>query len=173
MTSARADIRLAQRDDAPALAAHLSRDREAFAATEPSRSEDYFTAAGQVERVERYLGEHAAGRMWPGVVVVEDEVVGWATVSDIRRGPFLVGAVGYWVGTTHQGRGHAREALGRLLALMRDELGLHRAEASTSLDNVASHHVLRSQGFRAYGTTTSSFLTDGRWRDSLMWERVL
>ena len=173
MTSGRADIRLVHPDDAPALAAHLSRDRKAFASTEPSRNDDYFTPAGQSERIGRYLGEHHAGRMWPGVIVVEDEVIGWVTVSDIRRGPFLVGTVGYWVGTTHQGRGHAREALGGLLALMRDELGLHRAEASTSLDNLASHRVLTSQGFCTYGTTTSSFLAGGHWRDSLMWERVL
>lgn len=173
MTSTQATIRLVQPDDAQALATHLARDREAFATSEPTRGDDYFTPAGQVERIERYLGEHAAGRMWPGVVLAAGDVVGWVTVSDIRRGPFLVGSVGYWIGTTHQGRGHARQALDQLMVVMRDELGLHRAEANTSLDNVASHRVLESQGFRRYGTTTSSFLAGGVWRDSLVWERVL
>lgn len=56
---------------------------------------------------------------------------------------------------------------------MSGDLGLHRAEAMTSPDNLASHRVLESQGFRTYGTTTSSFLIGGVWRDSLVWERVL
>lgn len=173
MTDGATSIRLATPDDAEALVQHLVRDRAAFAATEPVRSEDFYTRKGQVERLERYLGEHAAGRMWPGVVVAGGEVVGFVTVSDIRRGPFLSGSVGYWIGTPQQGRGHARAALGLLLAVMRDELDLHRAEASTSLDNVASHRVLEAQGFRNYGTTTSSFNGPAGWRDSLQWERVL
>jgi len=173
VTDASTRIRLASPDDAEALLRHLVRDRAAFAASEPARSEKFYTREGQAERLERYLGEHADGRMWPGVVTTEGKVVGFVTVSDIRRGPFLVGSVGYWIGTTHQGLGHAQRALGLLLAVMRDDLGLHRAEASTSLDNVASQRVLFAQGFRHYGTSRSSFLGAEGWRDSLVWERVL
>lgn len=173
MTRGDTAIRLVRPEDAEALVQHLIRDRGAFAASEPARPDDFYTREGQVERIERYLGEHASGRMWPGVVLAGDEVVGFVSVSDIRRGPFLAGSVGYWIGTTHQGRGHARSALGLLLTVMSDELGLHRAEASTSLDNVASHRVLEAQGFRNYGTTTSSFCGPQGWRDSLVWERVL
>ena len=67
--------------------------------------------------------------MWPGVVLADDEIAGVVTVDSIRRGSFQVGSVGYWIGTTHQGRGHAQRALGLLLEVMADELGLHRAEA--------------------------------------------
>lgn len=173
MTDRSTGIRLVRPEDAEALVAHLVRDREGSALWEPSRTEAYYTPAGQRERIVGFLQEHAEGRMWPGVVLDGDGVIGWITVSGIQRGPFQFGTVGYWIGTTHQGRGHARRALGQLLDLMAGELGLHRAEASTSADNVASIRVLESQGFRSYGTTTSSFLIGGAWRDSLMWERVL
>ncbi|EAQ00256.1 ribosomal-protein-alanine N-acetyltransferase [Janibacter sp. HTCC2649] len=173
MTERPTSIRLVTPDDAEALATHLARDREAFATSSPTRTDDYFTTRGQQERLEGYLAEHAEGRMWPGVVLAGEEIAGLVTVGGIRRGPFLAGSVGYWIGTTHQGRGHAQRALGLLLEVMADELGLHRAEAMTSAANVASQRVLESQGFHNYGTTTSSFLIGGVWRDSIMWERVL
>ncbi|MFC7487442.1 GNAT family N-acetyltransferase [Knoellia sp. CPCC 206453] len=173
MTGQSTSIRLVRTADAEALVAHLIRDREDSALWEPSRADNYYTPAGHRERIQGFLKEHSEGRMWPGVVLAGDELAGWITVSGIQRGPFLVGTVGYWIGSAHQRQGHARRALGQLLVLMGDELGLHRAEASTSHDNVASHRVLESQGFRCYGTTTSSFLIGGVWRDSLVWERVL
>lgn len=166
-------IRLVAPEDAEALTTHLLRDRETSASWEPSRAERYYTPQGQRERIAGFLQEHTEGRMWPGVVLSGDEVIGWITVSGIQRGPFLFGTVGYWIGSTHQRQGHAGRALGQLLDVMAGELGLHRAEASTAADNTASNRVLESQGFRRYGTTTSSFFVDGAWRDSVMWERVL
>ena len=173
MTQASTSIRIVRPEDDEALAAHLVRDREGSGLWEPSRTEHYYTGQGQRERILGFLDEHEQGRMWPGVILAGDEVIGWITVSGIQRGPFQVGTVGYWLGSPHQGHDHARRALGQLLVLMSDELGLHRAEASTSHDNVASHRVLEAQGFRAYGSTTSSFLIGGAWRDSLEWECVL
>lgn len=171
--TASTSIRLVRAADAEALVAHLVRDREGSALWEPSRAEQHYTVAGHRERIAGFLQEHAEGRMWPGVILDGDDVVGWITVSDIQRGPFQVGTVGYWIGTSHQRQGHAGRALGHLLDVMADELGLHRAEAMTSADNHASHRVLESRGFRTYGTTSSSFLIGGVWRDSLMWECVL
>ncbi len=173
MTGESTSIRVVRTEDAEALVAHLIRDREDSALWEPSRAANYYTVEGQRERIQGFLDEHAHGRMWPGVVLAGDELVGWITVSGIQRGPFLVGSVGYWIASAHQRQGHARRALAQLLELMADELGLHRAVASTSHDNEASHRVLESQGFRSYGTTTSSFFIGGAWRDSLEWERVL
>ncbi|WP_035903838.1 GNAT family N-acetyltransferase [Knoellia subterranea] len=166
-------IRLVRPDDTDALLEHLVRDRGAFERWEPARPDDYYTPLGQRQRVESYLEAFEAGRMWPGVVLSGTEVAGFITVSDIRRGPFQAGSVGYWIGTSHQGKGHAQRALGRLLDLMAGELDLHRAEASTALDNGASHRVLESQGFRRIGTSTSSFHGPEGWRDSVLWERVL
>jgi ribosomal-protein-alanine N-acetyltransferase len=56
---------------------------------------------------------------------------------------------------------------------MTDELGLHRAEASTNLENLPSQRVLRRNGFSPYGVAHSSIFLDGHWRDGLLWERIL
>ncbi|MCZ0990819.1 GNAT family protein [Streptomyces diastatochromogenes] len=72
-----------------------------------------------------------------------------------------------------QDQGHAGRAVGLVLRVMTDELGLHRAEASTHLENLPSQRVLRRNGFSPYGVAHSSIFLDGSWRDGLLWERVL
>lgn len=166
-------IRLVRPEDAPELAAHLACDAEAFARWEPDRPEAFYTAEGQLRRIERQLEEHRRGGTWPGVVVAGDAVIGQVTSSGIVRGPFRKGSVGYWVATPHQGRGHARRAVGLLLRLMAGELDLHRAEASTQLENLASQRVLRANGFSPYGVAHAHILLQGAWRDGLLWERTL
>lgn len=56
---------------------------------------------------------------------------------------------------------------------MTDDLGLHRAEASTNLENLPSQRVLRRNGFTPYGVAHSAIFLDGSWRDGLLWERIL
>lgn len=56
---------------------------------------------------------------------------------------------------------------------MRDDLGLCRAEAHTQMDNVASHRVLRSNGFTPWGIAHAHIHIDGAWRDEVFWERRL
>jgi ribosomal-protein-alanine N-acetyltransferase len=56
---------------------------------------------------------------------------------------------------------------------MTHELGLHRAEASTNLDNIRSQHVLRANGFTPYGVAHAHMYVLGAWHDSLLCERVL
>lgn len=68
---------------------------------------------------------------------------------------------------------HAGHALGLVLQVMTDELGLHRAEASTNLGNLPSQRVLRRNGFSPYGVAHSSTFLDGSWQDGLLWERIL
>ncbi|MFF7878316.1 GNAT family N-acetyltransferase [Streptomyces californicus] len=67
----------------------------------------------------------------------------------------------------------AGDAVGLALRVMREELGLHRAEASTNLENLPSRRVLRHNGFTPYGVAHAAILRDGAWRDGLLWERVL
>ncbi len=167
-------IRLIEPADADAIAAHRKRDVEAFRPWEPDQPADYFTPEGQAERIGRALEGHKAGTVWPGVVLADGMLIGQITVGGILPQPHLRrGSVGYWIATTAQGHGHAGRALGLALKLMTDELGLHRAEASTNLENVPSQRVLRRNGFTPYGVAHSSIFLDGSWRDGLLWERIL
>ncbi|MFI6947997.1 GNAT family N-acetyltransferase [Streptomyces sp. NPDC050422] len=167
-------IRLIEPTDAAPIAAHRVRDLEAFRRWEPAQPAGFFTPEGQVERIDRLLAGHRTGGVWPGVVLADDQVIGQITVGGILPQPHLRrGSVGYWITGLAQGQGHAGRAVGLALRVMTDELGLHRAEASTHLENLPSQRVLRRNGFSPYGVAHSSILFDGSWRDGLLWERIL
>ncbi|MEV7599243.1 GNAT family protein [Kitasatospora sp. NPDC089797] len=173
----RTRIRLIEPADAAPIAAHRARDigAEAFRRFEPAQPPDFYTADGQSARIERLLEGHRAGTVRPCVVVAEDDqVVGQLTISNILPQPHVRRAsLGYWIATTAQGHGHAGRAVGLALALMTDELGLHRVEAGTHLENAASQRVLRRNGFTPYGVAHSAIQLNGQWHDGLMWERIL
>ncbi len=167
-------IRLIELADAAAIAAHRGRDVEAFRPWEPAQPADFFTPEGQAERIDRLLAGHRAGSVWPGVVLADGEVVGQVTVGGILPQPHLRrGSLGYWIASVAQNQGHAGRAVGLALRVMTDELGLHRAEASTNLENLPSQRVLRRNGFSPYGVAHSSIFLNGNWRDALLWERIL
>jgi ribosomal-protein-alanine N-acetyltransferase len=172
--SQKTSIRLIGTGDAAAIAAHRIRDAEAFAPWEPAQPARFYTTEGQVERIEQLLAGLGKGTTWPGVVLADDDVIGQVTVDAILRQPFLRKAsVGYWIGSTFQNQGHASRAVGLVLRVMTDELGLHRAEASTRLENLASQKALRRNGFTPYGMAHAHIFLDGDWRDGVLWERTL
>ena len=105
--------------------------------------------------------------------MTNDEIIGQVTVGTIFRNPFHKGFVGYWVATPFQGQGHASRALGLMLRVMTEELGLYRAEAHTQLENLASQRVLRNNGFAPWGVAHSHSYINGAWRDAIFWERGL
>ncbi|MEU8469044.1 GNAT family protein [Streptomyces sp. NPDC029006] len=168
------NIRLIEPTDAAPIAALRTRDFEAFRPWDPAQPAAFFTPEGQAERIERLLAGHRAGTAWPGVVLAGDQVIGQVTVGGILPQPHLRrGSVGYWIASAAQNQGHAGRAVGLALRVMTDELGLHRAEASTQLENLPSQRVLRRNGFSPYGVAHSSIFLDGSWRDGLLWERIL
>jgi ribosomal-protein-alanine N-acetyltransferase len=166
-------IRLIEFGDAGALADLQARDRDAFAQWEPARPDAFFTPDGQRERIEALLDDHRHGSRWPGVVLADGVVVGQVTVSTILGQPFRKGFLGYWISSSHQGRGHASRAVGLTLRLMAEQLDLHRAEAHTQVENLPSHGVLRRNGFASYGIAHEHIFIQGEWRDEIFWERTL
>jgi ribosomal-protein-alanine N-acetyltransferase len=166
-------IRLIDVSDAPAIAGHLARDAEEFARWLPARPDGFATTPGQVARIEQLLATHGDGGGWPGVIVADDAVIGQVTVSTIVRGPIQKGFLGYWVASAFQGLGHASRAVELTLQVMTEELGLHRVEAHTQMENLGSHAVLRNNGFTPWGIAHAHIHIDGAWRDEIFWERTL
>ena len=173
MSSPVTDIRLISLDDAKAITAHIRRDAAATARWDPPRSPDYFTLEGQRRRIERMLLRHATGESWPAVVLDGGEVIGQITVQEILQRAWRKASIGYWIGTVHQGQGHATRAVDLAIRLMISELGLHRAEAATQIENTASQNVLRKNRFRPIGIARERIFTEGSWHDEILWERLL
>ena len=85
------------------------------------------------------------------------------------------GTIGYWVDERANGRGLATCAVGEILEYAFGELGLHRVEAATLVDNVPSQRVLEKNSFERIGLARSFLRIDGDWRDfscSSAWQRL-
>ncbi|MET9959119.1 GNAT family protein [Streptomyces sp. NPDC006326] len=162
-------------EDAAGLADTLKRNRAYMAPFEPWRSEVFYTEEGQRARVEALLAERDGGRLAPYVLVETGTgtPVGMINLGSISLGPFRSGGVGYWVDQAWTGKGLATAALEEVCRIARDELGLHRVEAGTLVDNLASQRVLAKAGFRQYGLAPQYLHINGAWRDHRLFQRLL
>jgi [ribosomal protein S5]-alanine N-acetyltransferase len=142
MIRAMAITRLIAVEDAPPLADLLELNREFLAPWEPIRADEYFTEGGQRRAIEEALQRYDETTSVPHVILEHGQVVGRVTVSNIVRGPFQSCNLGYWVGSAYNGRGLATLAVRSIMSVVFLELGLHRIEAGTLLENIASQRVL-------------------------------
>jgi ribosomal-protein-alanine N-acetyltransferase len=100
----------------------------------------------------------------------EGEVTGRITLDAITFGAFQSCTIGYWVALENNGRGLATAAVARMVQIAFDELGLHRIEAGTLLDNLRSQRVLATNGFIQYGLAPQFIKIAGRWQDHLLFQ---
>ncbi|WP_104180727.1 GNAT family N-acetyltransferase [Arthrobacter sp. B0490] len=169
----RVGLRVLTAADPIALAQAYRENRRHLAPWEPSRDDAFFTPEGQAERITGSLEGLAAGTDVPWVLTSEDRIVGTITLTGIVRGPFLNAHIGYWVDARLQGRGVCSAAVGTVLTYARDELELHRVQASVLPGNTSSRAVLDRTGFTLIGTAPSYLRIAGSWQDHLLYQRIL
>nr|WP_240895438.1 GNAT family protein [Kineococcus siccus] len=158
--------------DAADLARVLTENWEFLAPYEPAREPSYFTAEHQAGLVAHLLAEHAAGRCVPCAILRDGELVGRITISDVVRGAFQSGNLGYFVAEAVNGRGVATEAVAQVVERAFTDLGLHRLQAGTLLSNSASQAVLQRNGFERIGVARRYLLIAGRWQDHVLYQRT-
>ena len=111
--------------------------------------------------------EARAGRALPFGITVAGRLAGQVTVSNVVRGAFDSGYVGYWVDGALAGRGVAPTALALVADHCLTTAGMHRLEANIRPENAASRRVVEKLGFRAEGRHERYLYIDGAWRDHL------
>ncbi|WP_417561917.1 GNAT family N-acetyltransferase [Microbacterium sp.] len=169
---AQTSLRPLEIGDVPALTALLRANREHLRPWEPTRAESFFTEPEQERRAHNARDEMDAGTSVPFLVVTEGEILGRLTLSGIVRGALQSCSVGYWIRADRLGEGHATRAVRLALAYAFAQLKLHRVQAETLAENVASQSVLQRNGFTQYGLAPRYLKIDGRWRDHLMFQRL-
>lgn len=166
LDSPRLVIRSVRRGDARALADFVARNRTFHAPWDPSRSEEFFTPAGQravIRRTRRasdvvfLLARRERDPRGPIVAVVG--------FSGIMMGPFRSCFLGYRVDGAHAGTGMMRETLVASLDWAFSRLGLHRVEANIMPRNARSVGLARSLGFRLEGRAHALLEIAGAWED--------
>jgi ribosomal-protein-alanine N-acetyltransferase len=171
--SERSRIRPVQLRDAATLAELYARNREFLRPFEPDRPSEFFTVAGQQERIEEQL-ERAHAGVGRRFVILDDAgaVAGLISLEHIVRGPAESASVGYWVDASRNRQGFATAALGAVVEEAFGPLGLHRLDGAARVDNAASRRVLEKCGFRFIGIAPQYLRLGGAWRDHALYQRL-
>jgi ribosomal-protein-alanine N-acetyltransferase len=161
--------RLISLNDAPVLADLVRTNRDFLAPWEPVRGAEYFTEAGQRVAIGASLAEHERGRGLPLVILDNDgTVVGRINLNTIVRGAAQSASLGYWLAQAAGGRGVATAAVRDIVRVAFVDLGLHRIQADTLVDNAASQRVLERNGFVRIGFAPRYLKIAGRWQDCIL-----
>ncbi|MCY0906177.1 GNAT family N-acetyltransferase [Arthrobacter sp. H14-L1] len=171
--SADVSMRLLRLSDASVLTAAYARNRDYLSRWEPVRPEEYYTQEWQAADIANRLVAHRSGEGYAFGLFAGAALVGRFNVAGIVRGPFQSAGLGYWVDKIYAGRGLATAAVKIIIDAVRDEIGLHRLEASTLLDNIGSQRVLTKAGFDRIGMAPRYLQIAGKWQDHILYQVLL
>ncbi len=159
-------------DDAPAMAAYLTRNRRFHAPTAPPTPDEVYTAALWERRFVDHRREHderrAARFLIRETAHPRGALVGVANLTNLVWGPFCAAYLGFSLDEAWQGRGAMYEALDALLPWAFETLGLHRVMANHLPENRRSAALLRRLGFVPEGYARDYLFIDGAWRDHVL-----
>jgi [ribosomal protein S5]-alanine N-acetyltransferase len=151
--------------DARDLLALRIANREFMAPFDPARPDGFFTIEAQTE-----IARNADALKF--AILDDGELAGVVALSNVVYGAFRSANLGYWVDAKRNGRGLATRAVGALAEHAFGSRGLHRLEAGTLVDNVASQRVLEKNGFELIGLARNYLHIGGDWRDHLLFQRT-
>ena len=161
-------IRPMRPEDGEELAALYRANRDFLAPFEPERPPAFFTAEGQRDRLDRQLADDTH----PFAILDAGAIAGTINLFGIVRDSLESGTIGYWIDSARNRRGLATGAVDEILDYAFGDLGLHRVEASTLVDNVPSQRVLEKNGFERIGLARGYLRIAGDWRDFFLFQRL-
>ena len=103
------------------------------------------------------------------VVTSAKELAGVINISEIVRGSFRSGYLGYYAFAPHNGLGYMTRGLRAVLHHAFGRLRLHRLEANIQPGNQASRRLVQRLGFRNEGFSPQYLKIAGQWRDHERW----
>lgn len=96
-------------------------------------------------------------------------LVGVINLSNIVRGAFQSGYLGYYAFAGHERQGLMRAGLQAVIRHAFRTLKLHRLEANIQPGNAASRALVVACGFKQEGYSPRYLKVGGRWRDHERW----
>lgn len=146
----------------------LSRDH--LTPWEPVWQRDELTRSAFRRRLRHYQREAREDLGYAFLIFSDsdDQLLGGLTLSNVRRGVTQAAVLGYWLGKPYTGRGLMTEAVRSAVGFGFDTLHLHRLEAATMPNNMASIRVLEHNGFRREGFARRLLKINGVWEDHVL-----
>ena len=159
--------------DAEETLAMRLENREYFLTGEPVRDDDWFTLARERSRLLAAEEDRVAGRRVLFGVIVDGDISGYLSLSDVVRGAFHNAYLGYAIAERCAGQGLGTAVVREALEYAWDVLRLHRVQANVATTNVASQRVMLKNGFRQEGTALRYLHIGGEWRDHHMYAKTV
>lgn len=164
-------LRSLQKTDGRLWCAYRLEDRALLEPVEPTTEEPWEEVHSRAGWRRTYAGLRnlaLAGIVVPAAIEVNGEFAGQLTLGNIQHGTVSSAWIGYWVHSSHQGRGIATAAVALGVDHALRGVGLHRVEATVLVGNVASRRVLDKTGFRQEGVLRRNLHIDGHWQDHVL-----
>ena len=133
-------------------------------------SDEPVTTVGQAAKMIRAdldLAARGVAAFWSIVDKETGEVLGKVTLIHYSAQNQRA-EIGYILARRHWRKGLMSEALTAVIDFAFGPLGLHRLEADTDTENVASIALLEKLGFKREGLFPERWYVYGKWQDSLM-----
>lgn len=148
------------------------RNEEHLRQYEPTRDSSFYTYEGQKEILTESFRQFIDGTSIDLGIFKDEKLIGKIKLSNIVYGILRNAFVGYSIDKEHQGKGYMKEALNTVCSYAFEEMGLHRLEASTLMENSRSQGVLKACGFNELGISEKYLYINGEWRDHKIFYKV-
>ncbi|PWX47753.1 GNAT family N-acetyltransferase [Clostridium perfringens] len=148
------------------------RNEEHLRQYEPTRDSCFYTYEGQKEILTESFRQFIDGTSIDLGIFKDEKLIGKIKLSNIVYGILRNAFVGYSIDKEYQGKGYMKEALNTVCSYAFEEMGLHRLEASTLMENSRSQGVLKACGFNELGISEKYLYINGEWRDHKIFYKV-
>lgn len=144
----------------------------------PTTPDNFFTEEFWQRKIWQSLKDWQEDSAYRFMIRVKGEsehfppLCGNINITQVFRGPFQNGILGYSMHKDFQGKGFMSQAVAAVVEFAFHKLSLHRIQAATLLDNRASQKVLEKTGFRREGTAEHYLQINGQWRDHALYART-
>ncbi|WP_368236418.1 GNAT family N-acetyltransferase [Clostridium perfringens] len=159
-------------DNTEEMLDYYIRNEEHLRQYEPTRDSGFYTYEGQKEILTESFRQFIDGTSIDLGIFKDEKLIGKIKLSNIVYGILRNAFVGYSIDKEHQGKGYMKEALNTVCSYAFEEMGLHRLEASTLMENSRSQGVLKACGFNELGISEKYLYINGEWRDHKIFYNV-
>lgn len=106
--------------------------------------------------------------IWNVFLKTTGEVIGWVDISIIKRDPYQMANLGYFIASNHRRKGFSTEVIKCIVEAAFKDLKLHRLEAVIDLDNKASIKTAGKAGLKKEGLKKHYWHQNKKWEDQMI-----